>query len=179
LASSSILIKRYVSALFAVAKGKGQIEETYRCLATLDEEFQLVPDLKDFILSPEHSSSQKNKVLLTALDGDIPDLLKRFIQLVLNKKRVEILPAVYQAFHRFREEALGHVQAEVVTAIPLSAEMQQEISEVIAKLTSKSPIINWEVNPELLGGYRIQVEDRCYDFSLLRQLINLREQMSS
>ena len=177
--SSSILIKRYVSALFAVAKEKGQIEETYRCLSTLDQEFRLVPDLTRFILSPENSSSQKNKVLLTALDGDVPDLLKRFIQLVLSKKREEILPVIYQAFHQFREEALGHVQAEVITAVSLSKEMQQEISEVIAKLTSKSPIIDWKVNPELLGGYRIQVEDLCYDFSLLRQLTNLREQLSN
>ena len=177
--SNSILIKRYVSALFAVAKEKGQIEETYRCLSTLDQEFLLVPDLTRFILSPENSSLQKNTVLLTALDGNIPDLLKRFIQLVLSKKREEILPAVCQAFHQFREETLGHVQAEVITAVPLSVEMQQEISEVIAKMTSKSPIIDWEVNPDLLGGYRIQVEDRGYDFSLLRQLTNLREQMSS
>jgi F-type H+-transporting ATPase subunit delta len=168
-----------VSALFAVAKEEGQIEQTYHCLSTLDKEFQLVPDLTRFILSPENSSSHKNEVLLTALGADAPDLLKRFIQLVLTKKREEILPSVCQAFHQFREEALGQVQAEVITAVPVLAEMQQKISDVIAKLTSKSPIIKWEVNPDLLGGYRIQVEDRCYDFSILRQLTNLREQMSS
>jgi F-type H+-transporting ATPase subunit delta len=167
-----------VGALFAAAKEMGRIEETYRCISTLDQEFHLAPELTGFIMSPEIPSSRKYEVLLTALGSDAPDLLKRFVQLVLNKKREEILPAVYHAFHQFREEALGRVQAEVITAVPLSLEMQQEITDTIAQLTSKTPVVDWEVNPELLGGYRIQVENRCYDFSLLRQLANLREQLS-
>jgi len=170
-------VKRYAGALFAAAKKEGQIEEVFKSLVNLDGAFQDVPDLEAYMLSPEVPTSEKVKALQTSVGGEPPEILKRFFQLVLSKHRAEILPEVFRAYSLMREEAFGLVRVKVSTAVSVSAQVQEEITRKLSELTSKTPVIQWDISPTLLGGYRIVIENRSYDFSLNRQLANLREQM--
>lgn len=172
------LVRRYVGALFAVAKEKELLDQVYNALKNLDNAFREVPKLKDFILSPEVPSSRKLEVLSTSIGQDPPEPLKRFFQLVLTKNREEILPSVFDAFFHFREESLGRVQVTVTTAITITSTMKDSITRHVGSLTDKTPVIQWKVDPELLGGYRILIDNRCYDFSLIRQLSTLQERMA-
>ena len=173
----NILVRRYVGALFAAAKEQRLIDDVFRSLENLDNTFQTVPNLWEYILSPEVPSSQKAKALETSAGGDPPEVLKRFFQLVLSKHRAEILPEVFRAYNQMREEALGHIHVKVSTAVSVSPQVQAEITGRLSELTSKTPVIEWVIDPLLLGGYRIVIENRCFDFSLNRQLVNLQEQM--
>lgn len=173
----TILVKRYVGALFAAAKDEGQVDNVFKSLENLEQAFRSVSELETYILSPEVPASQKITALQTSVGGEPPDILKRFFQLVLSKHRAEILPEVFQTYDRLREEALGHVRVKVTTAVTVTPQLQEEITGKLNELTSKTPVIAWQIDPSLLGGYRIVVENRCYDFSLNRQLVNLQERM--
>jgi F-type H+-transporting ATPase subunit delta len=172
------LLKRYVGALFAAARENDQIDPIYDALENLHREFQELPDLEHYIISPEVPSSRKLEVLLTAVGPDAPDSLKRFFQIVIQKNREEILPWIFQSFQHFREENLGQVPVEVTTAVDVSPDIKDEITRFLHRLTPKIPVVKWNIDPDLLGGYRILIENRCYDYSLHRQLTNLREQMA-
>jgi F-type H+-transporting ATPase subunit delta len=167
-----------VGALFAAAQEQGLVDNIHNLLETLNQAFRDVPDLTGFVHSPEIPSSRKLEVLGTIVGTDAPDTLKRFFQLVLNKNREAILPNVFDAYHRFREESLGRVQVQVTTAVEVSEDIKANIIRGITGLTAKTPVVSWAIDPDLLGGYRILVENRCYDFSLIRQVNNLRERLS-
>lgn len=175
---SDTLVKRYVGALFAAAQDQDLVDDIHNLLETLNLAFREVPDLSGFIHSPEIPTSRKLEVLETIVGTDAPDTLKRFFQLVLNKNREAILPSVFEAFHRFREESLGRVKVQVTTAVEVSEDIKANIIRGITGLTTKTPVVSWAIDPDLLGGYRILVEHRCYDFSLIRQVNNLRERLS-
>ena len=167
-----------MGALFAVAREQGLVNPIYKLLETLNQAFHQVPDLSKFIHSPKVPTSRKLEILETIVGTDAPDALKRFFQLVLDKNREAILPSVFEAFHRFREESLGRVQVQVTTAVEVSEEIKTNITRGVTGLTAKTPVVNWAIDPDLLGGYRILVENRCYDFSLIRQVNNLQEQLT-
>jgi F0F1-type ATP synthase delta subunit len=73
---------------------------------------------------------------------------------------------------------MGRVQVQVSTAMELSEDIKADIARGVKSLTPKTPVVKWTVDPDLLGGYRILMENRCYDFSLIRQVNNLRERLS-
>ena len=175
---SNILVKRYVGALFAVAREQDLVDAIYNLLEMLNQAFRQVPDLSGFIQSPKVLTSRKIEILETIVGTDAPDALRRFFQLVLNKNREAILPTVFQAFHRFREESLGRVQVQVTTAVEVSEDIKANIPRGVTGLTAKTPMVSWSVDPDLLGGYRILIETRCYDFSLIRQVNNLQERLT-
>ncbi len=167
-----------MGALFAVAREQDLVDSIYNLLEMLDQAFRQVPGLSGFIHSPKVPISRKIEILETIVRTDAPDFLKRFFQLVLNKNREAILPAVFQAFHRFREKELGRVQVLVTTAVKVTQDLKTAITRGVSSLTDKTPVITWEVNPMLIGGYRILIENRCYDFSLIRQINNLQKQLT-
>ena len=175
--TGNILVKRYVGALFAAAKDNDLVDGVFAALQNLNKAFQEMPELKDFVLSPEVPSSRKLEILLTSVGGGDQEMLKRFFQLVLDKNREDILPEVFQAYNHFREEDLGRVEVHVTTAVPASQNMKVEITQRLSHLTSKTPVVQWHENPALLGGYRIVIGNKSYDFSLIRQLDIIREQM--
>ena len=175
---SDTLVKRYVGALFAVAREQDLVDPIYSLLEILNQAFQQVPNLSKFIHSPKVPYARKIEILETIVGTDAPDALRRFFQLVLNKNRETILPTVFEAFHRFREESLGRVQVQVTTAVEVSEDIKANITRGVTGLTAKTPVVSWAVDPDLLGGYRILVENRCYDFSLIRQVNNLQEHLA-
>ncbi len=175
---SNILVKRYVGALFAVAREQELVDPIYNLLETFNQAFRQVPDLSGFIHSPKVPHARKIDILETIVGSDAPEFLTRFFQLVLSKHREAILPTVFQAFHRFREESLGRIQVQVTTAVEVSEDIKASITRGVTGLTAKTPVVSWAVDPDLLGGYRILMENRCYDFSLIRQVNNLQERLA-
>jgi F-type H+-transporting ATPase subunit delta len=175
--TGNILVKRYVGALFAVAKDNDLVDDIFGSLQNLDRAFQEVPQLKGFILSPEVASARKLEILLTSVGDGSQEILKRFFQLVIHKNRADILPDIFQAYNHLREEALGRVEVQVTTAVLASPKMKAEITQRLSHLTSKTPVVLWHEDPTLLGGYRIVIGNKSYDFSLSRQLAMIQEQM--
>ena len=176
--TGNVLVKRYVGALFGAAKDNDLIDDVFDSLQNLDKAFQGVPELKGYVLSPEVPAKRKIDMLLTSVGDECPEILKRFFQLVLDKSRTDILPDVFQAYNHFREENLGRVEVHVTTAVPASQKTKSEITQRLSRLTSKTPVVEWHEDPALLGGYRIVIGNKSYDFSLSRQLDIMREQMT-
>ncbi len=70
---SNILVKRYVGALFAVAREQDLVDPIYNLLKMLNQAFQKVPDLSGFIHSPKIPTTRKIEILETIVGTDAPD----------------------------------------------------------------------------------------------------------
>ena len=64
--------------------------------------------------------------------------------------------------------------AVVTSALPLSKKEQEVISKDILKRSSKDLKVNFEVDPDLLGGLTIRVGDTMVDHSVSAQLSGMR-----
>ena len=72
----------------------------------------------------------------------------------------------------------GVTRAKIRSAVPLSPELQEEVSRVFGEITGKRVIATVEVVPELIAGIIVEVEGRVYDGSLRTQLGKLHQQMA-
>lgn len=68
--------------------------------------------------------------------------------------------------------------AEVTSAVELPKSTQEALGNLIQSRHPEVKSINWQINPELLGGFTIRVADTWYDTSVSADLQTIREQLS-
>jgi F-type H+-transporting ATPase subunit delta len=65
----------------------------------------------------------------------------------------------------------------VKTAVAVSDEVIAEVRSFIEKQTGKKVILETSVNPELIGGLVIQMEDKLYDASISGKLRKAKQEL--
>jgi len=115
---------------------------------------------------------------LTACIEGLSEPMKKFIALVLRNKRAEYLPAILNAYRALYRHENGITRAWLTTAVenPALADRLAELMKAqgFTKVDFKS-----EVNPDLIGGFIVQVEDKRLDASIASQLKQIRKELEA
>ena len=133
-------------------------------------------DLRNLMQSPVVTGEKKQAVFDRLFPG-YHEISKAFIRIVTDKGREGALPEIATAYlDLYREEREISV-LKIRSAAPLD---EVAIERIKAKLTVKGLIHNrvelhQEVDPELIGGFVVEVGDRLYDASAKTQLETLRK----
>jgi F-type H+-transporting ATPase subunit delta len=168
----------YATALYRAAEEEGRVAEVHRDLGEFIEAIQSSEDLRRFLVAEEVSDSRKKEVLLELTAGG-EELVRNLLQLMVDKSREADLEQTYQAFVRLVEEAQGLVHVEVVSAVPLTAPLQEALRAKIESSLGKTVELTLSVDQEILGGLRLRIGDRIADASVRHRLERLREVLVS
>jgi len=100
------------------------------------------------------------------------------VRLVVGKV-AELKPRGYLGilthFHRLVKLEVERRTARVESAVPLSPDIQADVTSKLVKLYGQGLNISFAQNPALLGGLRIKVGCDVYDGSVQARLDNLVE----
>jgi len=106
---------------------------------------------------------------------------------VLDENRVrQVVSKVAELKPRGYVQILGHFErlvkleierrtAKVESAVPLTAELQADVKDKLARIYGQGLNISFAQNPALLGGLRIKVGSDVYDGSVEARLERLAE----
>ena len=84
---------------------------------------------------------------------------------------------IIEEYFALAAAAREKVTAEVITSVPLSEKMAEKISRELTKVTKKQIFLKVRVDPSILGGAIIKVENKNIDGSLRHQLGQMRRAM--
>ena len=101
--------------------------------------------------------------------------MRNLLRLVVDKNRESELPGIYRAFVQLVEQAQGLVHVEVVSAVALTAPLQEALRAKLESSLQKTVELTLNVDPEILGGLRLRIGDRIADASVRHRLEKLRE----
>lgn len=174
---------RYIATVYAQALlgAADKAEASERVLEELEALIREVvepnPTFAEFLRSGIVSRETKEEVLQKTLGERIDPLLLRFL-LVLNRHhRLDVLKAVARVAREIDDRRRGRVPVEVTSAIPLNGELSGRIRDRLKAVLDKEPILTARVDPEVMGGLVLRIEDSVYDGSLATQLAKLRGQI--
>ena len=136
------------------------------------------PRLGAVLRAPTISPDRKNALLRSVLEGQVTDLSLRFLDLVVTKRREEILAAAYEEFHRLANEARGVLPVHVTSAVPLSAAQQEALAAALGRKTGKQLILATDTDPALVGGLVVRLGDLVIDGSIRTKLAQLRQHLA-
>ncbi|SRR5690606_9951427 len=169
--------RRYALALYQEAQAQNAVDRTDEDVAALAEALDASRELTALFESPVVPREKKEAVIRRLFDGKLADLTLRFVRLLVEKEREDLLPAVVRAYGALRDERLGIVEAHVRTARALGAEEEKQLERALEARTGKQVRLKVDVEPSLIGGLVVRIGDRVYDRSVQHQLDLLRGQL--
>ena len=172
----TILAKRYAKAIFTIGQEQENYEEYNEVLQGVATLFTETPEVADALTNPLYPMDVKEKVMtgLVASIG-VDAVMGNFLNLLVQKKRAEILPEIANAYKTMVDEAKNISHGNVISAVELSDELKNNIQSVLEKLTGKKVELTTSVDPSIIGGMVDKVGDLVLDGSIKTQLAGLKD----
>ena len=161
----------YAEAFLELAKSNNSLKETTNDVNIVSQFLANSSDLKKFLGNPLVTKDAKKNVVKDILGEQISESTLKFILLLVNRGRIEVLEQVAQKFLELSYKQESIEIAKITSSIQLSASQQKEIAEKLKTITGAKQIkLALKVDPELIGGFTIEVGSKMIDTSIRGQL---------
>lgn len=167
--------RRYARALLDVALKGGQDAGALR--TDLDEAVRMLKSSRELQQALEHPAlplDKKKKVLAALFAGRGSALLLKLLDLLVERRRLALLPHVARTYATLWNAHRGVSAAEAVSAVALSPDEERALTAALKNLTGREVELVARVDPSLLGGLLVNMDGRTYDGSVRTRLVSLR-----
>lgn len=175
--NQGLIPRRYAKALYKVDLDRGTAERSYQLMKTLADSFDANPDLRTAIANPFVSADDKIRLLDTAAGAAADDsTFNDFLRLLVRNNRIDMVDLMANSYvELYRRERHIH-SVEVVTAAPLDPSVMDRIKALVERhLGSDATIeLTSRVDPDLIGGFVVNIDNERLDTSIATQLKELR-----
>jgi F-type H+-transporting ATPase subunit delta len=173
--ASTTVSKRYAKALFGLFPKAKEAAGALEDLKLWAEVMRDNPEFKRIMLHPE--IDEEKKLELAARVRVKPEV-RDFINLLITKKRVDLLDDAVADFEELLNRTRNAVAAEVITAVPLGGTMLDEFELQVARLTGKNVRLENVIDPGVVGGVRLVIGDLVIDSTLTTRLGEIRREIT-
>lgn len=167
---------RYSRALFDAAREKNIIDKVNNDM-TLILEVCKAPEAKEFLDNPVIVPSKKTAIFHTMLEGKVEPITLSLIDLVVKNGRESFLPGIARDFNTETLRYKGVTEAVLTTAVPVTAEVKNQITGLISDKFNTKVDLKEVVNPDIVGGFVLRVEDKYIDASIKNKLRKIRKEL--
>ena len=172
----TILARRYAKALFAVGLENENYEAYNEALQGVAGLYISHPEVGDALTNPLYPLDVREKVMVGLVNSiGVDKIMGNFLNLLVQKKRAEILPEIAEAFQVLVDIEKNVSHGTVISAVALSDELQASVQAALEKLTGKKVELSTSVDPSLIGGIIAKVGDLVLDGSIRKQLAGLKD----
>ena len=167
--------RRYAEAIFDLAAADAAVD-AYR--ASLDAlAAAITPQVLRALRDPSVPVKRRLAAVDAATNGQ-PRAIRSVLLLLEQRDRIALLPAIAREFGDLVDRRAGIVKAKITTAVPLADAQRKAFVERLEKSSGKKINASFIVDPELIGGARVQLGDHLMDSSVRAQLAALRSQLA-
>jgi F-type H+-transporting ATPase subunit delta len=172
------LAKRYAKALVAIGQENGKLDEYAQDLTNLVATVDASHDFREVLVNPVFTKEDKKRIAGQVLEkmGTDP-MVTNFVYVLIDRKRIDQLTGIDNAFHEMMDDIKGITRGEVVSAAPLEEDELDRVSDALSKISGKQTVITAKVDPSLIGGLFARVGDTVIDGTIRTQLNQLKESL--
>jgi len=172
LQGDAALARPYARAVFELAKSQGQFQDWSDKLALMAAVVSN-DTMKSILDNPRLTRHDAGELVIRACGEDIGDSEKNLLHMLAENGRLGQLPMIAALYSRLRDEAEGTVEAEVISALPLSEAQKAAIASALKQRLGRDVQLNCSVNKDLVGGAVIRAGDLVIDGSAVEHLRQL------
>ncbi|HOU96353.1 MAG TPA: ATP synthase F1 subunit delta [Bacteroidales bacterium] len=168
---------RYAKALFESAVNNNLLDRVYDDIMLIAEICK-IDEVNELLKSPIIPPSQKRKVIHEIFDEKISTLTMSLIDLMIKNGREEYIPAIARIFRTDTLRYKGITETNLVTAMPVSQKTKNEIIAFIESKFNTKVIMKESVDPGIIGGFVLKVNDYLIDASVKTKLRKIKQGLS-
>ncbi len=179
MADNNTIARPYAKAVFELANEAGDLANWSK---SLDIAGQLLADnaLVEYLGNPEFNNEQRLEFLAGLFKKAGAKVLAggndkgtNFLKLLLENRRVALLPEIAEHFEAAKAKVENSVDAVITSATPLSSAQQKELAAALKARLGREVNVKTEIDENLIGGAVIRAGDVVIDGSLRARLEGL------
>jgi F-type H+-transporting ATPase subunit delta len=136
-------------------------------------------ELRAALTDRKATVSAKSELLRSLLGGRADAATERLVTRLVTAPRGRSLETGLESLSTLAAERRDRVVAVVTSAVPLTDGQKQRLGAALAKLYGRQMHLNLDVDPEVLGGIRVQVGDEVINGSLADRIEDAARRMAS
>lgn len=172
------LYSRYANALFSIALEENQIDDYRNEIKMLKKIISENDDLLHLFSSYFIEEKDKNAIIDQTFKSFKQNIIN-FIKVIVHNRRANEMIKIFNEFIKNCNESLNVKDGIVYSINPLDQNQLLRIENAIsAKLNCKVELVNI-IDERLIGGVKVQVEDKVFDGSVKNRLENLKNTLIS
>ena len=164
----------YGQALYDLAKDEGLTEEILGQLTALKGSFDTEPAFVQLLCTPSISKQERCQVLDDSLRAQVHPYVLNFLKILTEKGYMRHFSGCCQLFRQQYNRDNGILPVTAVTKLPLSDELRRKLTEKLSSVTGKTIELECRVDPECLGGVRLDLGGMQVDGTVRRRLDEIR-----
>ena len=165
------LAYRYAKSIIGLAIEQGQLEDVYADMQWLQGVSKSNRDFVNLLRSPIINADTKKKIIQAVTAGKLSKLTTAFNNLLVTKGRESFLPEIATAFITAYKEHKDIRTIQLTTAVPVSNSTKTAIVNQVKKTAGFDHVeLEEKVDPELIGGFVLQIGDQLVDASVAYDL---------
>ncbi len=172
MAESSTVARPYAQAIFELARDDGAFQrwsDVLQMLVSIVRD----PTLLALIHSPRVSDEELAALIVDIGGEHLDDSGANVVRLLAANDRLPLLPEIAALYERLRAEAQGVVDAELVSAAPVSDAQRERVREALERRFGASVNLQCRTDEALMGGALVRAGDWVIDGSVRAQLRKL------
>ncbi len=169
---------RYATALFELARERGELEAIERDLAVLERLLEESAPLGQIVRSPVMTrAAQAAAMVRLAESAGLADLTARFLGVLASNRRLAALGDIIRDFSRLMAVHRGEVRAAVIAARPLDTKRVEALKAKLRTIVGRAVTVDTTVDESLIGGLVVRIGSRMIDGSIATKLARLERAM--
>lgn len=176
-----LIPRRYAKALYKFALENGSDAAVYGLMKTLACSFGENPGLMQAVANPFVDAADKVALLSAAAGAGSGDrCFADFLKLLVDNKRIDMSRDIAVAYMDLYRKANRIYRVEVVTAGKLDEASMARLKELVERhLDGGSMEYSERVDPELIGGFVVNIDNERLDASVSNEFKQLRLKLLS
>lgn len=186
--NQGLIPRRYAKALYKFAIERGVADALYGVMGNMVKAFLAEPGLNKAMSNPFVKDSDKESLLRTAAgigqkadkdDKALADVFEDFILLLRRNNRMPQARDIAVAYRDIYRAANHIYRVTVTSAAPMDAEARARLEGLIAKHLPANAKTEYKslVNPDLIGGFTVAIDNDMLDASVAGELDDLRRRL--
>jgi F-type H+-transporting ATPase subunit delta len=167
-----------VDAAMTRAEREEQLDEVEDELFRFERIIDGEPRLRAALTDRNLPADRKRDLVHRLLDGKAAAVTVSLVERAVLFPRGRTIERVLEEFTAFAAQRRSRLIARVTSAIPLTEEQQDRLSDALAREFGHEVRLQMVVEPELVGGITVRVGDELLDASVLRQLGTARRHLT-
>lgn len=167
------IASRYATALFSLKKDENQLVESQKEVKELLKVLKENPDFLMLLDSSYKELEEKEKIIDIVFKSVDTEVIN-FMKIVVRNHRGLYLIEIFEGFNSLVNESRGVLEGLVYSTEPLNENELDKLTKKISEVENIPVELKNLIDPRLIGGVKVVINDHIYDGSIKHQLENMR-----
>ena len=164
----------YGQAMYDLARDEGKSQQILVELSVLDQSLSAEPEFIQLLSSPNIPKEERVQILDNSFQGKLDPYVLNFLKVLTEKGYMRHFSGCCQFYRQCYNKDNGIMPVIAYTAVPLSDELRRKLTAKLSTVTGKTIELDCRIDPETLGGVRLDFDGKQVDGTVRRRLEDIR-----